>query len=318
MKRALGLIVIVAACVVGFLSIRGTLPFMPILGSSMEPGFKTGDLILIGEISPSQVKVGDVIVYNIPPLVQDAYNYPPVIAHRVIRITTFGDAIAFRTKGDNTGEDPITVRPGDLRGVVSKHYSNLGFPLLFFQSQQGLVFSIIALALLAFFLYTDELTLGGRRLQGGIFAPVIRESHRTNRVLFQKIETTEKKMDSTEQALEKFSAAIAEYAQHLASHTSAIQGLAEASHELKRSAAEQNKVLAHLMQNREEPKRGAAEAPREHFAAAERLNIEAAIKANLESTKPEEKEGKTAPPGCSKAQKVSAGRNYGHKPFSVN
>ena len=51
------------------------------------------------------------------------------------------------------------------------------------------------------------------------------------------------------------------YAQHLASHTSAIQGLSEASQELKKSTAEQNKVLMRLLETTE-PKK-ADELPRE-------------------------------------------------------
>jgi methyl-accepting chemotaxis protein len=114
---------------------------------------------------------------------------------------------------------------------------------------KGLIFTVIALALLAIFLYGREISRGINWLQCGIFSPVINEGKRTNRALTRKIETTEKKMDSTEQALQKFAAAVAEYAQHLASHTSAIQGLAEASHELKKGAAEQNRVLAILVEN---------------------------------------------------------------------
>jgi hypothetical protein len=68
-------------------------------------------------------------------------------------------------------------------------------------------------------------------------------------MLSKKIEATDKKMDATEQALLQFSAAVSEYAKHLASHTSAIQGLSEASHELKRGAAEQNRVLSAIMDN---------------------------------------------------------------------
>ncbi|MFH1647167.1 MAG: hypothetical protein ABID71_05760, partial [Chloroflexota bacterium] len=152
-----------------------------------------------------------------------------------------------RTKGDNTGEDPFTVRAQDLRGTVSKKFPGLGFPLLFFQSQQGLVFVIIAMVLLAFFLYGGEIGNGSRALHRKVFAPVINEEARANRTLTRKLEATETRMSSTEHALEKFAAAITEYAQHLASHTSAIQGLSEASHELKNGAAEQNRVLAAIM-----------------------------------------------------------------------
>jgi signal peptidase len=247
MKRAIALVFVIAACIVGFLSIRGTLPFMPIFGSSMEPTLQSGGLLTIEPIEADDVKVGDIIVYNVSSMLREYYNYPPVVAHRVIEIRT-QPSLGFRTKGDNTGEDPFTVRPQDLRGTVGKQIPYLGLPLLFFQSQQGMIFVIIALVLLAFFLYGREIGWGGRLLHRGIFSPVINEEKRSNRLLTRKIETTEQKINMTEQALEKFAAAVAEYAQHLSSHTSAIQGLSEASQELKKSSAEQNRVLMNIME----------------------------------------------------------------------
>jgi len=249
MKRAIALASIIAACAMAFLSIRGSLPFMPIFGTSMEPTLHSGNLLIIAPVNPHDVKVGDIIVYSVPKLVREYYNYPPTVAHRVIEVKQDHPGLRFRTKGDNAGEDPFSIMPGDIRGTVGNQIAYLGLPLLFFQSQQGTIFVGIALGLLALFLYSEEISNGSRKLQTGIFSPVIRESHRTNRVLVQKIEGTEQRMNTTEQALEKFAVAIGDYAQHLASHTSAIQGLAEASHELKRSAAEQNRVLAQIVQN---------------------------------------------------------------------
>jgi len=248
MKRAAGLIFLVIACIVGFLSIRGTLPFMPIFGSSMEPTLQSGGLLMIDPVEPQDVDVGDIIVYNVSSMVRDYYNYPPVVAHRVIEVKK-APSLSFRTAGDNTGEDPFTIRPQDIRGTVGRQVPYLGLPLLFFQSRQGLIFVIVALALLTFFLYGSELSRGGSFVHRGLFAPVINEEKRTGRVLARKIEATEKRMNTTEQALEKFAGSIAEYAKHLSSHTSAIQGLAEASHELKRGAADQNRVLSSLMEN---------------------------------------------------------------------
>ncbi len=252
MKRAVGLTFAVIACIIAFLSIRGTLPFIPIFGSSMEPTLQSGGLLIVDSVEPQDVKVGDIIVYNVPSMVRDYYNYPPTVAHRVTEIKTI-PSLGFRTKGDNTGEDPFTIRPQDIRGTVGSQIPLLGLPLLFFQSQQGMIFVIVALVLLALFLYGGEIARGGSLVHRGIFAPVINEEKRVNRVLTRKIETTEEKMTSTEQALEKFAAAVAEYAQHLSSHTSAIQGLSEASQDLKKSAAEQNRVLATLMENMGEP-----------------------------------------------------------------
>lgn len=249
MKRAIGLILTTIAVIVAILSVRGTMPFMPIYGSSMEPTLHSGSLMFIQPIyNPKDIKIGDIIVYNVPKSIQDYYNYPPVVSHRVVKVNDV-PSLTFRTQGDNTGEDPFTIRPTDIRGTVGKQIPYLGLPMLFFQSKQGMIFAIIALAILALFLYGRELGQGGNWIHKGIFSPVINEEKKANRVLSKKIELTEKKMDSTEQALNNFSAAVAEYAKHLASHTSAIQGLSEASHELKNGAAEQNRVLAAMLDN---------------------------------------------------------------------
>jgi signal peptidase I len=299
MKRALTLIFLTAVCIVGFLSIKGTLPFMPIFGSSMEPTLNSGDLLTIKPIDPQDVKVGDIIIYNVPKMVRDYYGYPPIVSHRVTAINT-SPSLGFRTKGDNTGEDPFTVRPMDIRGTVGDQIPYIGLPLLFFQSQQGLIFVIIGLILLAIFLYGSELSRGGSTVHRGIFAPVINEEKRSNRLLTRKIDVTEKKMEHTEQALEKFATAIAEYAQHLASHTSAIKSLAEASHELKKSAAEQNKVISYLIKNMEQAGLNADELTTRTAQAAH------------EAVEPAPKKKEVVPaavkatPGCARRRPVTA------------
>jgi signal peptidase len=253
MKRAIILIILTAACVVAFLSVRGTLPFMPIYGSSMEPTLNSGSLLTISSIDPNEIKVGDIIVYNVPTMVQEYYNYPPTVAHRVIKVTT-NPSLGYRTGGDNTGEDPFTVRPQDIRGTVGSQIPYLGIFILFFQSTQGLIFAIIALVLLAIFLYGGEISRGRQWVHRGFFSPVIVEEKKASRLLSRQLEGTEKRMEHTEEALEKFSAAVSEYAKHLESHTSAIQGLSAASHELKRGAAEQNRVLSTIMDNVQKPR----------------------------------------------------------------
>ena len=128
----------------------------------------------------------------------------------------------------------------------------IDIPLAFFRSSLGIILTIAVILLLAVFLYRRELKHVGSKLHRSIFAPVIDEEKRTSQLLSSKIESTEHRMSTTEQALEKFAAAIGDYATHLSSHTSAIQGLAEASQELKMSAADQNRVLAYLLQNMED------------------------------------------------------------------
>jgi len=253
MKRAILLTSIIAACIVGFLSVRGTLPFIPILGNSMEPTFSAGSLILIEPIeNPATIEEGDIIVYNVPSLTRELYNYPPTVVHRVIKVTKTERGAFFRTRGDNSGEDPFTIRPQDLKGTVSSEIPYLGFPLLFFQSKQGLIFLITGLSLLAIYLYGGEITHGRQIVHGKLFAPVIEQSRRSNWVFMNGMETTEKVMDGTQQALQSFSEAMTEYAVHLKSHTGAIQGLSEASQELRKGAGEQNRLLSNLVQRVEQ------------------------------------------------------------------
>jgi signal peptidase len=247
-KRALTLIAVVAICLMAFMAVRGAMPFMPVFGTSMEPELHAGNLILIKQMEPDEVEVGDIIVYNVPLAIQEFYNYPPIVAHRVIEVRDTQYGTAWRTKGDNAGEDPFTVRAQDLRGTVSQQIPFIGFPFLYLQSQQGLMFIIIALSLFALYLYASELSRGGQKIHRGIFAPVIKETTRDTDALAQRMDGTEKVMAQTQEALSSFATAMAEYAEHLRSHTSAIQGLAEASHELKKGAAEQNKVLEQIVE----------------------------------------------------------------------
>ena len=112
-------------------------------------------------------------------------------------------------------------------------------------------------------------------------------------------------MGSTERALEKFATAIEAYAQHLASHTSAIQGLSEASQELKKSSAEQNRVLMHLMENIDKAETKAETRPEttepelstEEFTTRMHGEIKQPEKAKPQAGKP------GYPPGCFKSRK---------------
>ena len=287
-KRAITLVTIVAICLTAFLAIRGTMPFMPVFGTSMEPELHAGNLILIEQMEPEEVEAGDIIVYNVPAAIQDFYNYPPIVAHRVIEVRDTQYGIAWRTKGDNAGEDPFTVRAQDLRGTVSNQIPFLGFPFLYLQSRQGLMFVITALSLFALYLYASDISRGGQKIHRGIFAPVIREATRDTETMAQRMDNTDKVMSQTQEALSSFATAMTEYAEHLRSHTSAIQGLAEASHELKKGAAEQNKVLEHIVEALQQRRPTTEERPHPEKPAA----------------------GKTYPPGCVRSrQHASVGRD---------
>jgi hypothetical protein len=88
-------------------------------------------------------------------------------------------------------------------------------------------------------LYADRIAGKIGRLLRAAAAPMVEENHRVDLQLSRRFEATEK-------ALDDFAGAVQIYAQHLASHTSAVRGLSEASQALQGSAAEQNRILGHI------------------------------------------------------------------------
>jgi len=240
MKRALGLFLIIATCLAGFLSIWGYMPVVPSLDSSMEPAIQLGSLITIKPIAAKEIEAGDIIVYGVPSSEREQYNYPAVVAHRVTEVKKGKSGLLFRTKGDNASEDPFLVRPADIKGIFSREIPYLGLMLFPLKSWQGTILIAIAILVLAIFLYSKELSLGSQRFCRTLLNPFIQEYYHANLVLSHRFE-------ATEAALDRFANSMELYSRHLDSHTSAIQGLSGASIELKKSAAEQNRIIAHMM-----------------------------------------------------------------------
>lgn len=199
--------------------------FMAVKGQSMEPVLKRGQLIIIEEIPAGKIKKGDIIVFGVAPLAREKYNYPPMIAHRVIEIYEKQETIAFRTKGDNTGVDPFTVRATDVRGVVSRKIPFLGFILLFIQDRLGIMTITLILLVISVGLYSKEISEAKKKAGRVIFAPVLEEQQKTK------------------QALHEFASAMTDYAKHLESHTKAMQGLAGAAEKLEEIVEKLNEKL---------------------------------------------------------------------------
>jgi signal peptidase I len=239
MKRAVGLILIIFLFMVGYFSVWGSTPFVPVFDSSMEPALQSGSVLIIKPVGATGVKEGDIVIYNVPRLIRETYNYPPVVARRIIEVKKGQPGSWLSLKSDNTGEDPFSVRQQDIRGTLGGQIPYLGLPLFLFQSEAATIFMVIIIVLLALYLYSSNIGISiGRRFRTFI-SPIVEEDHRVSLVLSNRFEATER-------ALEGFSNAMQLYAQHLASHTSAIQGLSEASQSLKGSAAEQNRILSQM------------------------------------------------------------------------
>ena len=79
---------------------------------SFSNGFSKGDILFIVGVSPKNVKIGDIIIFN-------AGQQAPVI-HRVINITKSGDEYSFSTMGDNNNGQLVFEQKINQNQLVGK------------------------------------------------------------------------------------------------------------------------------------------------------------------------------------------------------
>jgi len=96
-------------------------PLAVVRGRSMYPLLREGDVIFLEKKAPSEIEVGDVIVYR--------SLKGGLIVHRVIRVINADGTYYFQTKGDNNSLDDrflneydmgIGVREDRVVGVAAK------------------------------------------------------------------------------------------------------------------------------------------------------------------------------------------------------
>ncbi|MBW6451534.1 MAG: signal peptidase I [DPANN group archaeon] len=99
-----------------------TKPMVTVISESMYPTLTRGDMLILKGIDPSDIKVGDIIVYNYAPKNK-------LIVHRIYNINEDG---TFKTKGDNNetnkNPDPWIVQPEWVVGTMIYQIPKLGYP----------------------------------------------------------------------------------------------------------------------------------------------------------------------------------------------
>src|SRR5438094_4630742 len=104
LARAAVTSMVISSCAVllfiGVLPRTGAYRTLTVLSGSMRPAFSPGDVVVAKPESTGAVKIGDVLVYQIP--VADHH----VESHRITKILS-RDPLTVQTKGDaNNGADP--------------------------------------------------------------------------------------------------------------------------------------------------------------------------------------------------------------------
>ncbi len=108
----LAVVLLLALVVIVVPKVAGATP-LTILTTSMEPRLPPGTLIVTKPTPIDQIKVGDVMTYQI------RSGDPAVVSHRVITITSSSDGTkTFITKGDNNAEADPPVAEVQVRGIV--------------------------------------------------------------------------------------------------------------------------------------------------------------------------------------------------------
>ena len=85
-----------------------------IRGDSMEPTFGDNDVVLLVEVNPAELKVGDIIVFDHPTRPAN----PPMV-HRIIEVRVRNGEYDFRTQGDHMSDpDRHWVSEDKIQGLV--------------------------------------------------------------------------------------------------------------------------------------------------------------------------------------------------------
>ncbi len=88
-----------------------SVPLAVVDGYSMCPTLREGDLVISYNVSPEDIRVGDIIIY-------ESYK-KELIIHRVVGVSVVNGKYYYVTKGDNNREpDPFKVPYEKVRGKV--------------------------------------------------------------------------------------------------------------------------------------------------------------------------------------------------------
>jgi len=120
-----------------------------VLSSSMSPGIRAGDQVIVRDAAPRSIHENDVITFRPP--ASDHFGNVRRVTHRVVDVVHRNGKVYFRTKGDaNDAPDPGLVPGRDVVGVVWFHIPKIGYALEFANTPLGL-FSLVVVpaALLA-------------------------------------------------------------------------------------------------------------------------------------------------------------------------
>lgn len=136
-------------------------------GGSMEPTIWTGSVLIVRDIDPKDISVGDVVTFHTPR--SEGENAPKegtYTTHRVTEAYRLDGAYAFSTKGDANDVADSWVVPGDaIVGRAVTSIPLLGYASLYAKTPVGYVALILVPGLLIIGLEIRSLVSSKRQKQ---------------------------------------------------------------------------------------------------------------------------------------------------------
>jgi signal peptidase I len=170
----LGLLVMLAALVIGVPLAAGATP-MTILTGSMEPTYPPGTLIIVKPIATSDIAIGDPITYQLES------GRPEVVTHRVVSIASANGELTFITKGDaNNAPDAKPVMPVQIRGTVWYSVPLIGYVNTVVNGEnRGWIVPAIAIALFSYagYMFASGIVHAARRRRRSVETRLASTAH---------------------------------------------------------------------------------------------------------------------------------------------
>ena len=123
-----------------------------VMTESMEPQIPARSYILVRRVEPSEIQVGDVIMFKSDdPGIKGSYN-----THRVVDI--LGDGEEFITKGDaNLAQDEYTAKAGNIVGIYERNLPVMTAVGRFLFSGIGIIITVTALLAITMMIYIPDI-----------------------------------------------------------------------------------------------------------------------------------------------------------------
>jgi len=221
-------------------------PFVVTRGTSMEPVYREGDLLVIRKVPAAQLGPGDLIVFDVPEQAQRELRMPPRAAHRIVRVSAEDGELAYVTKGDNSDVDPFKVKSGAVTGLIVKNLGQLGRPILLLSNARFLLFMGLPIAVFVVVVFAS---LKSSSTQGSKPKPTT------------SIVPGRSSLDYSALDTESLEPAISEYGAYLKSHAAIFKGMSSTyerpeesvwiqnvnNRELNDAVRNQNQILSGLL-----------------------------------------------------------------------